>query len=87
MLRGVDAELFFTGEMSHHDVIRSNIAGASVILTEHSNCERGYLADVLQPALQSRLPLPDLPFDIVVSEADRDPITIIPVAQLAGDTE
>lgn len=86
MLKGVDADLFFTGEMTHHDVIRSNIAGASVILTEHSNCERGYLADVLQPALQRLLPSPpppadpDLLFDIVVSDADRDPITIVPVA-------
>ena len=47
-LRGVD--LVITGEMRHHDVLALTAAGTSVILTDHTNCERGYL-----PVLLSKL--------------------------------
>ena len=43
VLRGCRADLLVTGEMSHHEVLDFVHKGISVILTEHSNCERGYL--------------------------------------------
>jgi dinuclear metal center YbgI/SA1388 family protein len=62
-------ELFFTGEMRHHDVLRAQARGCTVVLAGHTNTERGYLA-----VLQSRMKqlLPDAA--IVVSSKDRDPL-------------
>lgn len=44
LLRGIKADLFVTGEMFHHDVLDANHNGSSVILTNHSDSERGFLA-------------------------------------------
>lgn len=79
VLNGVSADLYFTGEMSHHEVLRATSAhGAAVALTEHSNCERGYLRDVFSPLLLQRLNEPTgvAPFELVYSAIDRDPISI-----------
>lgn len=43
ILSGVDADAYVTGEMSHHDVLAATAAGRAVVLTNHSNCERGFL--------------------------------------------
>ncbi|KAK0209716.1 NGG1 interacting factor 3-like protein [Armillaria fumosa] len=43
MLVGHDADLYLTGEMSHHDVLASVPAGKHVILCGHTNTERGFL--------------------------------------------
>jgi len=50
MLVGVDADVYFTGEMSHHEVLASAASGRNVILCGHTNTERGYL-----PLLASKL--------------------------------
>jgi len=67
--RVADVDLLLTGEMRHHDVLSRSRRGCHVILTEHSNSERGYL-----PVLAERLRknLPQLKFH--VSVADRDPL-------------
>ena len=39
-----DVDLVVTGEMRHHDALAMSQRGITVCLTEHSNCERGYLA-------------------------------------------
>ncbi|CAH1402455.1 unnamed protein product [Nezara viridula] len=44
LLKGIKADLFVTGEMFHHDVLDANHNGSSVILTNHSDSERGFLA-------------------------------------------
>jgi putative NIF3 family GTP cyclohydrolase 1 type 2 len=41
VLKGVKADLFLTGEMSHHDILAAIANGTTVLLTEHTNCERG----------------------------------------------
>ena len=68
-LRG--PELFVTGEMRHHDVLARVARGESVILTDHTNTERGYLA-----VLAERLGAALAGADFVVSERDRDPLVI-----------
>jgi len=50
MLVGVDADVYFTGEMSHHEVLSSVASGRNVILCGHTNTERGYL-----PVLASKM--------------------------------
>jgi dinuclear metal center YbgI/SA1388 family protein len=39
-----DVDLVITGEMRHHDVLALNAQGISVFLTDHTNCERGFLS-------------------------------------------
>ena len=73
VLRGCRADLLLTGEMSHHEVLDFVHKGISVILTEHSNCERGYLRlvkDKLVKALGEEV-------TILVSKLDRDPLQIV----------
>jgi dinuclear metal center YbgI/SA1388 family protein len=38
------ADVYLTGEMRHHDILAANASRISVILTDHSNSERGYLS-------------------------------------------
>lgn len=62
-------ELFFTGEMRHHDVLAAQARGCTIILAGHTNTERGYL-----PVLRGRLLqlLPDT--TVEVSTRDCDPL-------------
>lgn len=69
-LSGVD--LYLTGEMRHHDVLAKVAAGAVVVLTDHSNTERGYLP---QYAERISAALPEL--ELAVSQRDRDPLTVV----------
>lgn len=73
VLRGVAADVWVTGEMSHHDVLAAVHGGTSVILAEHSNTERGYL-----PLLQQRLRAAfGRELRVAISRRDRDPITVV----------
>ncbi|KAG8433501.1 hypothetical protein GDO86_017693 [Hymenochirus boettgeri] len=73
ILRGVPADLYLTGEMSHHDVLDAVAEGCSVVLCEHSNSERGYLHELgrqIQVALDGQV-------DVVVSVRDKDPLQVV----------
>jgi len=66
------AELYVTGELRHHDILGFLARGASVILTDHSNSERGYL-----PSYQRRI-LERCPGLVVqLATADSDPLRIV----------
>jgi dinuclear metal center YbgI/SA1388 family protein len=52
LLSGLDVDLLFTGEMSHHDALAAIEAGQVVINLFHSNSERGFLAEVLLQQLE-----------------------------------
>ncbi|KAM8877322.1 NIF3-like protein 1 [Synchiropus picturatus] len=73
VLNNVKADLYITGEMSHHDVLDAVARGTSVILSDHSNSERGFLS-VFRERLAVRLPDS---VKVVVSKADRDPLEIV----------
>ncbi|KAM7381663.1 hypothetical protein PAMA_012487 [Pampus argenteus] len=73
VLNGVAADLYITGEMSHHEVLDAVAKGTSVLLSEHSNSERGFLA-VFREKLAVRLPDS---VTVVVSKADRDPLDVV----------
>jgi len=70
VITGVEADLYLTGEMRHHDVLDAVARGTSVVLTEHSSSERGYL-----PIYRERL-LALLPagVSVDVSRADSEPL-------------
>jgi len=78
MLGGVDADVYFTGEMQHHDVLAAVARNKFVILCGHTNTERGYLPH-LKEALTSELAKEGGPgiADVVISKQDRDPLAIV----------
>ncbi|GAB6028623.1 NGG1 interacting factor [Chamberlinius hualienensis] len=73
VLSQVAADLYWTGEMGHHQVLEAVARGVSVILCEHSNTERGFLPHI-QNVLQTEI-LPQV--EIIVSKTDRDPFIIV----------
>lgn len=77
VLGGVKADVWLTGELSHHDILAANAAGTTVILTDHSNTERGYLpvmAGKIGDILKAEgLVVPEM----VISAVDADPLVIV----------
>ncbi|KAK6333761.1 hypothetical protein TWF730_003944 [Orbilia blumenaviensis] len=91
VFKDVKADVLFTGEMSHHEALAARESGTSVIACFHSNTERGYLPFMRQKLLEA-LPraweetveeegsdemLDVEGWDVFVSEADRDPYSIV----------
>lgn len=62
------ADLLVTGEMGHHHVLAAVARGASVVLSEHTHTERGYLPS-FAALLASKTGV-----RTIVSRADRDPL-------------
>jgi dinuclear metal center YbgI/SA1388 family protein len=58
-------EVFITGEMTHHRVVAATARGCTVVLTGHTNSERGYLPKLKEQLIEL---LPKA--DISVSTAD-----------------
>lgn len=67
-VRGID--LLLTGEMRHHDILAHRSRGATVILSDHTNTERGYL-----PRLAARLSAA-LDLNVSCSAVDADPLIV-----------
>lgn len=68
-----DVDLLLTGEMRHHDVLARVARGTSVILTDHTQCERGFLggfAETLAGALSGEV-------EVRVSAVDGDPLVTV----------
>lgn len=59
--------------MGHHEVLDASSRGIATVLCDHSNTERGFLK-VLKGTLEKLL---DNKVDIVVSELDKDPLTVV----------
>jgi putative NIF3 family GTP cyclohydrolase 1 type 2 len=87
-LRGLDVDMLFTGELTHHDALAAIEQGRVVVTTFHSNTERSFLADVLRTALRgsveqvlSATPQDQMKvmenFDVYVSCVDRDPFETV----------
>ncbi|ORY25816.1 GTP cyclohydrolase 1 type 2/Nif3 [Naematelia encephala] len=81
MFKDVKADLLFTGEMSHHEVLAAVARHQGVILCNHTNTERPYLRAVLQPWLEKELNNdPDngeSGWSVSVSQSDADPLRVV----------
>jgi putative NIF3 family GTP cyclohydrolase 1 type 2 len=73
VLRAARADVFVTGEMSHHDALAAVARGTTVVTAGHSNTERGFLK-VLQRRLVGAF---DGDLDVRVAAADRDPFRTV----------
>ena len=67
------ADLYWSGEMRHHDLLAALARGTSVVLCDHSNTERGYL-----PVLRERLEA-ELAGEVTIdlSRRDAEPLEIV----------
>lgn len=68
VFRGVKADLFYTGELSHHEALFFTETGSSVICCSHTNTERAFLK-VIQEQLSKEL----VDAEVIISKSDRDP--------------
>ncbi|PVH18673.1 YbgI/family dinuclear metal center protein [Candidozyma haemuli] len=71
VFRGVEADLYYTGELSHHEALFFTEKGSSLIACNHSNTERAFLK-VLKEQLQQELP----EAEVEISAEDKDPYEV-----------
>ncbi|KAF4589278.1 Protein NIF3 like protein [Ophiocordyceps camponoti-floridani] len=85
VLKAVEADLLVMGETSHHSALRAIQQGRTLVQVFHSNSERAYLHQVLSPRLQELLREKVPEAEVVVSEYDKDPFTILDMRDLGED--
>ncbi|CAH8827022.1 unnamed protein product [Trichobilharzia szidati] len=77
------ADLFITGELSHHDRLEAVSRGISVILAGHSVTERGFFKDRFIPDFRQLLATipssgPDSPhLELLISDVDHEPGCVV----------
>ncbi|PVF96104.1 NGG1p interacting factor 3 [Serendipita vermifera] len=78
VLKDVQADLYWTGEMPHHEVLAAVAKGTNVILCGHTNTERGYL-EQLKERLQQELASDNskVGLQVKISRNDRDPLETV----------
>ena len=71
-------DLIITGELSHHEILHEVHRGVSLIVTDHTNTERGYFGlfktrftELLEKHGEENM------LEIIISEVDRDPLEYI----------
>ncbi|KAI9787606.1 MAG: hypothetical protein M1839_000137 [Geoglossum umbratile] len=92
IILSLPADVLFTGELSHHDALFAVEHGRIVIATFHSNSERGFLKEVMQPKLlgglreawaeareREGMEVEKGEVEVGVSEVDRDPYVVVRV--------
>jgi len=65
-------DLLLTGEMRHHDVLSRVSGGTTVIVTDHTHTERGYLQHMAKYLRDAA----GVDLEVIVSTADKDPLEI-----------
>lgn len=82
VLKSCAVDLIVTGETSHHNALRATMEGKVVVTVFHSNSERAYLQQRMQPALESELKKVEGEAQVLVSGEDVDPFEIWDVEAL-----
>lgn len=77
VLRGCKADVYFTGELGHHEALGLIENGTSALVCGHSNTERGFLTRLQKTLSQELAKDWDGPVEVLVSASDRDPLEIV----------
>ncbi|PAV22874.1 NGG1p interacting factor 3 [Pyrrhoderma noxium] len=77
MFKDVSADLYFTGEMSHHEVLAARAMNRYVILCGHTNTERGYLRTLKEKLIQEKSDEALTGLEIIISNQDKHPLQIV----------
>ena len=72
VLQGCVADVYITGEMSHHEILAATSIGKVVVLLDHSSSERPFL-----PELARRLREFEMIESVLLSRTDREPISTV----------
>lgn len=72
-MNNTSAELIITGEFSHHEILHETHRGVSVMVTDHSNNERGY-REFFKQRFSQLLEKYNENVEIILSEVDKDPL-------------
>lgn len=80
MLNGLEVDMLFTGELSHHEALAAIEQDKVVVTAFHSNTERAYLKERMLNMLLHHIgdgqhSIGD--YDLAVSNVDRDPFEIV----------
>ncbi|CCD26868.1 uncharacterized protein NDAI_0I03000 [Naumovozyma dairenensis CBS 421] len=65
-----EVDLYYTGELSHHEILKYKEQGKAVIVCNHSNTERGYLKEIMSNLLKEKV-------ECTISETDADPLRVV----------
>lgn len=84
VLKSCAVDLIVTGETSHHNALRATMEGKMVVTVFHSNSERAYLRQRMQPALEAELKKVEGQARVLVSSEDADPFEIWDVEALGS---
>lgn len=76
LLHNTVADFIISGELLHHDILHETHRGVSVLLSDHSNTERGFI-EVFKDRFLKLLDAYNEKVDIIISENDRDPIQYV----------
>lgn len=71
VFNNVKADLYYTGELSHHEALFFTESGSSVIITNHSNSERAFLS-VIKKQLEKEVEN----INVKISTTDKDPFQV-----------
>ncbi|KAL3241329.1 uncharacterized protein RNJ42_03421 [Nakaseomyces bracarensis] len=71
-----DVDLFVTGELSHHEVLKYKEMGKAIIVCNHTNTERGYVRNFMADSIKKQ-DSEGIFSDIVISKTDRDPLNTV----------
>jgi len=73
LLNEVEADFIITGEFLHEEIVHEVSRGVSMIVTDHTNTERGYL-EVFRKRIYESLRSACEDVEVLVSDIDRDPL-------------
>ncbi|GAA5930892.1 uncharacterized protein JCM15063_002488 [Sporobolomyces koalae] len=81
VLKNVEADLYLTGEMGHHEILAANAKGIHVLCCNHTATERPWLSH-FAPRLESVLnenlgEQEQYKYKVVVNEHDREPLQVV----------
>lgn len=76
LLSNLNVDLIITGELSHHEILHEVHRGVTVIVTDHTNTERGYFG-MFKEKFEALLAKNGEMVEISLSEVDRDPLQYI----------
>lgn len=76
-LRPGTVDLVLTGELGHHDALELRQKNIHVLLTEHSNSERGFLPLVRTKMLAAADEFGLAGMEIEVTTQDEDPLYVV----------
>ncbi|VEU21617.1 DEKNAAC102226 [Brettanomyces naardenensis] len=77
VFKNVKADLYYTGELSHHEALYYKECGSHVIVCNHSNTERGFLHRLKEQLSEEFIKGGLLSVEMLISQEDRDPYKIV----------